>query len=96
MGVSAYNGTRISGATTVVHTGQGWLLAVLISHNQAAVQTATVYDNTAATGTVALQVSLPAGASPFYCEFLHPIEVSQGITVVAPANVDVHLWAKGR
>lgn len=93
---TAYNGTRISGATTVVHAGQGWILGILVSHNQSASQTVTVYNNTAASGAIVLQVTLPANPQPFYCEFIHPIEVDVGITVVAPANVDVNVWAKGR
>ena len=41
-----------SGSTATLHSAAGRLLAFLISHAQATVQTVTFYDNTASSGTV--------------------------------------------
>ncbi len=60
----AYNGTRVAGTTTVVHTGEAWLLAVLVSHGLGSAQTVTVYNNTSASGAVVLSVTLPPNPPP--------------------------------
>ncbi len=93
--IEVISGTRVSGSAVTLHTGKGWLLAVLVSHGQAAAQTVTFYDNTAASGAVILTLTLPANPAPCYVEFLAPIAFSQGLTV-APAGADVNVWAKGR
>lgn len=97
MGVSVYNGVRVSGGTVTVHTGPAWLLALLVSHDQSAAQTVMVYDNTAGSGEIALRLTVrPTTNNPYYVEFVHPIPLDVGLTVVAPTGVDVHVWAKGR
>ncbi len=97
MGVSVYSGVRVSGGTVTVHTGPCWLLALLVSHDQSAAQTVTVYDNTAGSGEVALRLTVwPTTNNPYYVKFVHPILLDVGLTVVAPTGVDVHVWAKGR
>ncbi len=97
MGVSIYSGVRVSGGTVTVHTGPCWLLALLVSHDQSALQTVTVYDGTDTTGEMVLRLTVrPTTDNPYYVEFVHPIAVGVGLTVVAPAGVDVNVWAKGR
>ncbi len=92
-----YSGKYITAGTITVHTGQGYVKGILISHNQGAAQQVVFYDNTTGSGTVVLRVTLPANPAPFYCMF-EPgaIAFATGLTVVAPANVDVNVWAVGR
>lgn len=97
MGVSVYSGVRVSGGTVTVHTGPCWLLALLVSHDQSALQTVTVHDGTSGAAPVVLRLTVrPTTNNPYYVEFMHPIAAEVGLTVVAPLGVDVAVWAKGR
>jgi hypothetical protein len=84
-------------ATETLHTAAGRLLAVLISHAQAAVQTVSFYNNTAAfAGTQILVISIHPDASPFYLElprhagieFDSALHVDQGNCHVSVWSVD--------
>jgi hypothetical protein len=83
-------------AAATVHTGAGLLLALLISHSQATVQTVTLYDNTAASGTVLLAVDVEPTRSPIYLRFPRNLApaFSTGLHVV-PGNCKVALWGIG-
>lgn len=97
MGVSVYSGVRVSGGTVTVHTGAGWLLAVLVSHAQTSAQTVELRDGTSGGAPLLMQLSVkPSNDNPYYVEFLHPVSFSSGLTVVAPTGVEVYVWAKGR
>ncbi len=93
-----YSGTRLPpGATTTIHTGSGEIRALLLSHNQATVQTVTIYDNTVGSGTVRFQITLPPNPAPFYAEFrAGALAFATGLCVVMPANVDGSIWAVGK
>ncbi len=96
MAVSVYKGARVSGATTTIHSGPGWFLGFLISHGQGTAQTVTIYNNTSGSGTILVQVTQPPNVQPLFVWFPESIEFDRGLTVVAPANVEVNVWAKGR
>lgn len=70
--------------TTVCRTGRGRLQAVVIN-TIAATATATIFDNTAASGTVIAVVTTAALAT-----LLYNVQVANGVTVVtATANPDI-------
>jgi hypothetical protein len=93
-----YAGTYVSSSTTV-HTGEGVLLGLIISNTQAAVDTITVYDNTAASGTVLLKLYVPSNAAegPQHITWPRsmPIAFSTGLHV-APSKSVVNVWAIGK
>lgn len=95
---SEYRGTYVAaGAPALVHAGAGWLSGVVASHAQAAAQTVTIYDNTAAAGVPVLVVHVAPAASPAVV-MLTPgqaIPFSTGL-VVDPGGCDVGVWAVGR
>lgn len=82
------------GATVTVHSAPGRLIAVLISHAQAGVQSAIFYDNTAAAGTVILTINIDPTRCPYYVEFPRDqaIPFSTGLHV-NQGNCDVNVWS---
>ena len=82
------------GSTATLHTAAGRLLAFLISHTNAAVQTVTFYDNTAASGTIILQVDVHPNESPTYVEFHRDagIPFSTGLHI-NQGNCNVSVWS---
>jgi len=93
--------TMIRGAYYVtsaatVHTDAGILLGLLISHAEAAAQTVTLYDNTAASGTVLLAVTVAPEASPVHLVF--PRDLAPAFTTglhVVPGACKVAIWGLG-
>ena len=82
------------GSTATLHSAAGRLLAFLISHAQATVQTVTFYDNTAASGTVILAVNVDPTESPVFIRFGREagIAFSTGLHV-NQGNCDVSIWS---
>jgi hypothetical protein len=72
-----------AGAPTLLATGRGRLLALLLSHSQSTHETVTLYDNNAPGGTVLLRIIVAPQASPFYCIFpvAAPVRFSTGLAV---------------
>ena len=90
-----YNGVRVSGLVSTVHTGNGRLLGYMISHNEVGNQDVTFYDNTTATGTVLAKVIVAPDQSPFFVRFDEPQTFTTALTV-HPGNCEVAVWASGR
>ena len=82
------------GSTATLHSAAGRLLAFLISHAQATVQTVTFYDNTAASGTVILAVHIDPTESPAYIRFdrENGIPFSTGLHV-NQGNCAISVWS---
>ena len=97
MAKTIYTGKHLTGAAmaaSTVHSAAGRLLAILVSHAQAAVQTVTIYDNTAASGTVIMKLNVDPGQCPYYVEFPRNagIAFSTGMHVVN-GWCDINLWS---
>ena len=94
-----YHGRYVAGGggAVTLHTGAGRLFALLLSHNQTSAQTVTLYDNTAASGTVLAQMHLHPQQSPTYLRLgaapgrEEGLQFSHGLTV-DPGTCDVMLW----
>jgi len=88
-----YFGTRVLG--TPVITGRGLLHGVLFSHNQATVQTLTIYDNTAASGTILLQAYVSAQQTPYLLLLprRYAIPFTTGLSTPLNINHEITLWA---
>jgi hypothetical protein len=86
-----YFGKRYTAAPFI--TGAGLLHGFLVSTNQMAVQTFTIYDNTAAAGTVLLQHHLYPTRSPLLVLFPRrdSIPFTTGLSV--SGNVEISIWA---
>jgi hypothetical protein len=95
--LSAGSFIAAGGGAVTVHTGRGRLRGLLLSHAQAAVQTVTIYDNTAASGTVLLRLHLAPELSPWFLMFpeVHAPTFSTGLTVDPGANIDLAVWCVG-
>lgn len=77
---------HISGAaTTVVRTGFGVLQKIIVGTSAAG--TATVYDNTAGSGTVIAVITSAAAQAPVCLEF--DCAFTTGLTVVTTAATDL-------
>lgn len=80
--IGAFNKTNITLAaptTTVVETGSG-ILGAIVFNKPVATGVVTVYDNTAASGTVIATITVPANPQPFRLEY--NIEFVTGLTIV--------------
>jgi hypothetical protein len=88
--------TYAASAGPLVHTGSGKLVALLLS-TSAANALFTIYDNTAASGTVLLNISLNAYESPAYIRFPDdlPLTFATGLYLSVPASSYAHAWAIG-
>jgi hypothetical protein len=96
MSKTMYDGTLFT-ANPVI-TGAGRLLGFLISHDQAAVQTITFYNNTSAAAPVLLTVHVAPEGSPFFVYFPRDqgVPFTTGLSVDnASGNADVAIWAIG-
>lgn len=85
-------------STTVLHTGSGFLRGILLSHDQAAAEATTLYDNTAASGTVLLRLHVWPDQA---CNLIlfserYKIPFSTGLTIAPGANTDAHVWWTGK
>ena len=82
------------GSTVTVHSNAGLLVALLISTAQSTVQTITLYDNTAASGTVIAQLSVQPSNTPVHITFPRErgIPFSTGLHI-NQGNCDVHVWS---
>jgi hypothetical protein len=84
------------GSTATLHSAAGRLIAVLVSHAQATVQTVIFYDNTAASGTVILSLYVDPTNCPYYLElprdqaipFSTGLHINQGNCAVSVWSVD--------
>ena len=83
-----------AGAASTVHSAAGRLIAILVCHAQAGVQTVTFYDNTAASGTVILKLNIDPSRCPTYVEFPRnaAIPFSTGLHVVN-GWCNLNLWS---
>ncbi len=92
MATAHYHGTRPTTANVV--TGAGYVRGLMVSHNQVTAQTVTLYDNTAASGTILMQFYLAPECCPFFV--LWPISeaphFTTGLSYVA-TNCEISLWA---
>lgn len=89
--------TLIAGsAGALAHTGAGKLVALLLS-TSAANALFTLYDNTAGSGTVLLNISVNAYESPFYVRFPEdiPLTFTTGLYLSVPASSYAHAWGIG-
>jgi hypothetical protein len=88
-----YFGLRKS-ATPII-TGAGLLHGLIFSHNQATVQTLTLYDNTAASGTILLQAYVSAAQTPYYLFFprRYAIPFTTGLSFPNNLNHELTIWA---
>lgn len=87
--LGAWDSTRISTiSTTTIKTGAGILGAILVNKAVSA-STITIYDNTAASGTVLAMITHPVSlfASQYYLPFL--CKFSTGLTVVTTGLDDL-------
>ena len=82
------------GSTATLHSAAGRLLGFLISHTNAAVQTVTFYDNTAASGTVILVVNVSPNETPAFVMLERDagIAFSTGLHV-NQGNCNVSVWS---
>lgn len=96
-----YNGSRVAGSSSTIHTGAGRLLGYLISHTESSTQTVIFYDNTAASGTILHKVNVASERCPVFVRFEDPagkinaLAFNTGLTV-NPGNCEVSVWASGR
>ena len=89
----AYNGKRVTD-DNLVHTGKGFLLAYLISHEESTAQAVFFYDNTEAGGTIIQKVFVAPENSPCFIRWQVGISFSTGLFVI-PGNCEVTVWANG-
>ena len=91
IGGTGYRYTHItSNSTTTIITGSGTLQAIIVN-NPGATWVATIYDNTAGSGTVIGIMALTANQP-----FVGPVQINTGLTIVTsgttPGDLTV-LWA---
>lgn len=88
------------GGAVTLHTGSGRVLAYLISHAQATAQTVTVYDNTAASGTILNRIHIAPEQCPIYIRFsqtsedqekAYTVPFTTGLTVNPGMFCDIHV-----
>lgn len=88
MAQPVFQTTRInSNTTTVVKSGKGVLVGITINTAGAASNTATVYDNTAGSGTVIAVIDTTAGTGTLF----YNRECGTGITVVTATGTGADL-----
>ena len=85
------------GVSNPLHSNAGRIIAVLVSHAQATVQTVTFYDATSVPGgggSEILVLHVDPNQSPFYVRFPRDsaIPFTTGLCL-AGANCDVHVWS---
>ncbi len=97
--MATYNPNFYTGSATIDSGGsQGRVMAMLISHDQATVQTVTIHDNTSASGTILLTIHVAPEQSPWFANFSQVIGDKKsglpwntGLTIT-PGNCEVTLW----
>ena len=93
-----WSGPGLSGGiANPLHSNAGRILAVLVSHAQATVQTVTFYDGTSVPAPAddeILVLHVAPQQSPFYVRFPRDaaIPFTTGLCL-AGANCDVHVWS---
>ena len=85
------------GIANPLHSAAGRIIAVLVSHAQATVQTVTFYDATSVPAPAddeILVLHIAPEQSPFYVRFPRDaaIPFTTGLSL-AGANCDVHVWS---
>ena len=92
------SGSRVYGSAKTLHTGQGKLIAYLVSHGESTVQAVTFYDAATAAGTVLHKVYVAPEQCPTYFKFGpgagEPVTFTSGLSV-DPGNCDVLVWSVG-
>jgi hypothetical protein len=86
----------VSGAPRTLHEGEGKILAILASHDQASVQQVILYDGLNRISPILANLSIPAGCVPVHLVFPQtaPLRFRQGLTV-DPGGCAVHLTTLG-
>ena len=89
--IAEYIGTRLTAANLI--TGSGILRGFLISHAQA-YDDVTFYDNTAASGTILLSLTITQYNVPYFIMFGRDdaLRFSTGLSA-AYTNCEVNVWA---
>jgi hypothetical protein len=80
-GTSQSSGLLAAGTNTV-YTGKGTLTALTVITDGTNAATATVYDNTAGSGTVLVKVLVPGAAGAMHLPFPIHVRCDTGITIV--------------
>lgn len=90
MAKSVQRGKRGTGTK---HVGKCVLIGILISHDQATVQTVRVWDNTAASGTLVLDIDVDPTRSPWSLFLPRDLAIpfSTGLHVES-TNCNVNVW----
>ena len=92
-------GERVSSGSATLYTGSGRVIGIMVSHAEATTQTVTIYDNTAASGTILAVIKVHPYQSPVYIRFGETRELwlyfATGLTVDAGAHCDVNVWWLG-
>ena len=80
-----------AGASTTIAPSPGKLWGFIVSSTNATGATIILYDNTAASGTVLMQIIITANNSPYAVNFpdYRPLKFSTGLTVTCPANTEL-------
>lgn len=87
--VGGWSATRIAGAgTTVVKSGSGIFGGIIVGKS-VALSTVTVYDNTAASGTVVAVITQPLALLLSQLNLMYKCKMATGITVVTSAGDDI-------
>lgn len=92
-----YNSTNITAAaptTTVVATGSGILHAIVLN-KPLATSVITVYNNTAASGTVLATITVPASPQPVTLTYDIVFAIGLTITTATAASDITVVWAQG-
>ena len=86
----------VSGAPRKLHEGEGKILAILASHDQAAVQQVILYDGLNGISPILATLNIPAGCAPVHLVFpqIAPLRFWEGLTV-DPGGCAVHLTTLG-
>lgn len=80
----------ITNTTTVVKTGAGILYALILGDPRAS-EVITIYDNTAASGTLIGTITLPATLLTDVTYYLFGVAFSTGLTIVTATGAAVNL-----
>jgi hypothetical protein len=96
MAILADKRGRVAGAARAVHTGSGYLAAVIVSHAESATQTVTFFDGHDTGGDVILVLQVASQRSPMYLAFSsrYPVRFDHGLTV-DPGNCEVFVILEG-
>ena len=79
---------------TTLHSVPGWIRTIIVNGDSTTVGQVTIYDNTAASGTVIMKLNVDPAQCPYYVEFPRNagIAFSTGMHVVN-GWCDMNLWS---